>query len=57
MLYIVDKVEDIIDLNSINLNPLGITTVVEVFKALYKGLSKLTHLTNIRFNNLLLGSK
>ena len=56
-MYIADKVEDIIDLNSVNLNPLGVTIVVEVFKALYKGLSKLMHLTNIRFNNLLLGSK
>ena len=56
-MYIAGKVEDIIDLNSANSNPLGVTIVVEVFKALYKGLSKLTHLTNIRFNNLLLGSK
>ena len=56
-MYVAGKVEDIMDLNSANLNPLGVTAVVEVFKALYKGLSKLTHLTNIRFNNLLLGSK
>ena len=45
------------DLNSTDLNPLGITTVVKVFKALYKGLSKLIYLTNISLNYLPLGSK
>jgi len=49
--------EGIVDLNSVDLNPLGVTVVVEVFKALYKGLGKLMHLTNVSFNHLLLGSK
>ena len=45
------------DLNNIDLNPLGITTVVKVFKALYKGLGKFIYLTNISLNHLLLGSE
>ena len=56
-MYIVGKVEGIVDLNSADLNPLGVTVVVEVFKALYKGLGKLVHLTNISLNHLLLGNK
>ena len=45
------------DLNSIDLNPLGVAAVVEIFKALYKGLSKLIYLTNISLNHLPLGNK
>ena len=45
------------DLNGVDLNPLGVTAVVEVFKALCKGLSKFIYLTNISLNHLLLGSK
>jgi len=56
-LYIAGKVEGIVDLNSTDLNPLGIITVVEVFKALYKGLGKLIYLTNISLNYLPLDSK
>jgi hypothetical protein len=56
-LYIAGKVEGIVDLNSIDLNSLGITAVVKVFKALYKGLGKLMYLTNVSLNHLLLGSE
>ena len=52
-----DKVEGIVNLNSTDLNPLGVTVVVKAFKALYKGLSKLTYLANISLNYLPLGSK
>ena len=51
------KVEGIVDLNGTDLNPLGVTTVIKVFKALYKGLGKLVYLTNISLNYLLLSSK
>ena len=51
------KVEGIIDLNNADLNPLGVATVIKVFKALYKGLGKFIYLTNISLNHLLLGSK
>jgi hypothetical protein len=50
-------VEGIVDLNGADLNPLGVTAVVKVFKALYKGLGKLIYLTNISLNYLPLGSK
>ena len=56
-MYIAGKVEGIVDLNSIDLNPLGVTIVVKAFKALYKGLGKLVYLTNISLNYLLLGSE
>ena len=56
-MYIVGKVEGIIDLNNIDLNPLGVAVVIKVFKALYKGLSKLIYLTNISLNYLPLGSE
>ena len=56
-MYIAGKVEGIIDLNSIDLNPLGIIMVIKVFKVLYKGLSKLIYLTNISLNYLPLGSE
>ena len=49
--------EGIVDLNSVDLNPLGVTAVIEAFKALYKGLGKLAYLTNISLNYLPLGSK
>jgi hypothetical protein len=45
------------DLNSTDLNPLGVTAVIKVFKTLYKGLSKLIYLTNISLNYLPLGSE
>jgi hypothetical protein len=50
-------VEGIIDLNGVDLNPLGVAAVIKVFKALYKGLGKLMYLTNISLNHLLLGSE
>ena len=56
-MYIAGKVEGIVNLNSIDLNPLGVTIIVKVFKALYKGLGKLIYLTNISLNHLPLGSK
>jgi len=56
-LYIADKIKGIVDLNSADLNPLGIIAVVKVFKALYKGLGKPAYLTNVSLNHLLLGSK
>ena len=56
-MYITDKVEGIVDLNNADSNPLGVITVVEVFKALYKGLGKLVHLTNVSLNHLLLSSE
>jgi len=46
-----------VDLNSADLNFLGVTMVVEVFKTLYKGLGKLMHLTNISLTHLLLSNK
>ena len=56
-MYIAGKVEGIINLNNIDLNSLGVAAVVKIFKALYKGLSKLIYLTNISLNHLPLGSK
>jgi hypothetical protein len=45
------------DLNSVDLNLLGVAAVVKVFKALYKGLSKFIYLINISLNHLPLGSE
>ena len=56
-MYIAGKVKGIVDLNGVDLNPLGVTMVIEVFKALYKWLGKLIYLTNIHLNYLLLSSK
>ena len=56
-MYIAGKVEGIIDQNSTDLNPLGVTAVIKAFKALYKKLGKLTYLINISLNHLPLGSK
>ena len=49
--------EGIVDLNNIDLNPLGIITVIKAFKILYKKLGKLAYLTNISLNYLPLGSE
>jgi hypothetical protein len=56
-LDIAGKVESIVDLNGVDLNPLGVAIVIKVFKALYKGLSKFIYLTDIGLNHLPLGSK
>jgi hypothetical protein len=50
-------VEGIIDLNSVDSNPLSVIAVIKVLKALYKGLNKFIYLTNICLNYLPLGSK
>ena len=56
-MYIAGKVEGIINLNNIDLNPLGVATVIKIFKALYKRLGKLIYLTNISLNYLPLNNK